>query len=295
MSTSTRTPDQTLPGATPGRLRRFLRTEPLAATAAAYLLLIVLAAIFAPLLAPHDPNVQSLMQRLKPFSGEHPLGTDDFGRDVLSRLIYGTRVTLQASAVAVGVSVAIGVPTGLVAGYRRGWLDALLSRIFDGLMSIPGLILALTIVAVLGPGLTNAMAAVGLIFAPQFFRVTRAATSEVMGETYIESSLSIGCTPLRVVSKHVLPNVVPAILVQVSVALGVAVSAEASLSFLGLGVEAPTSSWGAMLSTAVQTMTIAPNMVWIPGLMIFSVVLAFTLLGEGLRRTLVSTGRNNDD
>jgi peptide/nickel transport system permease protein len=278
-----------------GWLRRFARSDRLAAASFVYLVLIVLVALLAPVLAPHDPNAQSLMQRLQPWGAEHLLGTDDYGRDVLSRLIYGTRVTLQASVVAVGVSLVIGVPTGLLAGYRRGFVDAVLSRIFDGLMSIPGLILALTIVAVLGPGLTNAMAAVGLIFAPQFFRVTRAATSEVMGETYIESSLSIGCAPLRVVTKHVLPNVVPAILVQISVALGVAVSAEASLSFLGLGVEAPTASWGAMLSTSVQTMTIAPNMVWIPGLMIFSVVLAFTLLGEGLRRALVATGRNSDD
>lgn len=277
------------------RLLALARSEKLACLSGFYLLLVAAAALLAPALAPFDPNAQSLMQRLLPWGGEHLLGTDDYGRDVLSRLIYGTRVTLQASGVAVGVSVLIGVPTGLVAGYRKGWLDAAMSRFFDGLMSIPGLILALTIVAVLGPGLTNAMAAVGLIFAPQFFRVARAATQEVMGETYIESSLSIGCTPWRVVSKHVLPNVVPAILVQVSVALGVAVSAEASLSFLGLGVEAPTASWGAMLSTSVQTMTIAPNMVWLPGLMIFSVVLAFTLLGEGLRRALVTTGGNDDD
>ncbi|CAM3183895.1 ABC transporter permease [Nocardioides dubius] len=278
-----------------GRLRGFVRAEPLAALSFVYLALIVLAAIFAPVLASHDPNAQQLMLRLQPWGGDHLFGTDDYGRDVFSRLVYGTRVTLQASAVAVGVSVLIGVPTGLLAGYRKGLVDAVLSRIFDGLMSIPGLILALTIVAVLGPGLTNAMAAVGLIFAPQFFRVTRAATQEVMGETYIESSISIGCKPTRVVLKHVMPNVVPAILVQISVALGVAVSAEASLSFLGLGVEAPTASWGSMLSTSAQTMTIAPNMVWLPGLMIFSVVLAFTLLGEGMRRALVSTGKNNDD
>lgn len=278
-----------------GRLRRFVRTEPLGTLAGLYLLLILVAAVFAPVLATHDPNAQSLMERFQPWSGEHLLGTDDYGRDVFSRLVYGARVTLQASAVAVGVSILIGVPAGLLAGYRRGMIDAIFSRTFDGLMSIPGLILALTIVAVLGPGLTNAMAAVGLIFAPQFYRVTRAATQEVMGETYIESSLSIGCTPRRLVLKHVLPNVVPAILVQVSVALGVAVSAEASLSFLGLGVEAPTASWGSMLSTAAQTMTIAPNMVWLPGILIFTVVLAFTLLGEGLRRAIVSTGRESDD
>ncbi|MCR1784334.1 ABC transporter permease [Nocardioides carbamazepini] len=278
-----------------GRASAVARREPLATFALLYLILIVLGAVLAPLLATHDPDAQQLMQRFQPWSGEHWFGTDDYGRDVFSRLVYGSRVTLQAALVAVGVSVLIGVPAGLLAGFRRGFLDAALSRVFDGLMSIPGLILALTIVAVLGPGLTKAMTAVGLIFAPQFFRVTRAATHEVMGETYIESSIAIGCAPARVVLRHVLPNVVPAILVQVSVALGVAVSAEASLSFLGLGVEAPTASWGSMLSTAAQTMTLAPNLVWLPGLLIFTVVLSFTLLGEGIRRSLAATGRKAVD
>ncbi|WP_244931502.1 ABC transporter permease [Nocardioides sp. W7] len=272
-----------------------VRREPLASVAALYLTVIVLTAIFAPVLATHDPDAQQLMQRFQPWSGEHWFGTDGYGRDVFSRLVFGTRVTLEAAAVAVGVSVLIGVSSGLLAGFRGGLLDSVLSRVFDGLMSIPGLILALTIVAVLGPGLTNAMAAIGLIFAPQFFRVTRAATHEVMGETFIESSISIGCKPSRVVFKHVLPNVVPAILVQVSVALGVAVSAEASLSFLGLGVEAPTASWGSMLSTAAQTMTLAPNLVWLPGILIFTVVLSFSLIGEGIRRSLVATGRKTSD
>jgi peptide/nickel transport system permease protein len=272
-----------------------LRRGPLTTIAAAYLAVVVLAAIFASALATHDPNAQELMARFQPWSGDHWFGTDEYGRDVYSRLVYGTRVTLQAALVAVGVSVLIGVPTGLFAGFRGGVAEAALSRVFDGLMSIPGLILALTIVAVLGPGLTNAMAAVGLIFAPQFYRVARASTSEVMGETYIESSVSIGCRPTRVVLKHVLPNVVPAILVQVSVALGVAVSAEASLSFLGLGVEAPTASWGSMLSTSAQTMNLAPNLVWLPGILIFTVVLSFSLVGEGIQRSLVSAGRKDAD
>lgn len=278
-----------------GRRWARLRGGPLTTIAAVYLALVVLAAVFAPLLASHDPNAQDLMARFQPWSGDHWFGTDEYGRDVWSRLVYGTRVTLQAAMVAVGVSVLIGVPTGLIAGFRGGFVEAALSRVFDGLMSIPGLILALTIVAVLGPGLTNAMAAVGLIFAPQFYRVARASTSEVMGETYIESSVSIGCPPARVVLKHVLPNVVPAILVQVSVALGVAVSAEASLSFLGLGVEAPTASWGSMLSTAAQTMNLAPNLVWMPGILIFTVVLSFSLVGEGIQRSLVSAGRKDAD
>ena len=257
--------------------------------AGGYLLVVLLAAVFAPLVAPHDPATQDLLARYAGWSGEHWLGTDDYGRDVFSRLVFGARATISAAAIAVGVSLVIGVPTGLVAGYRRGRVDAVLSRLFDALMSIPGLMLALTIVAVLGPGLVNAMAAVGLVFAPQFFRVARAATSEVMGETFIEAAVATGCAPRRVLLSHVLPNVVPSVIVQISVALGVAVSAEASLSFLGLGVEPPTASWGSMLSTSAQTMTLAPNLVWIPGLLIFSVVLAFTLLGEGLRRVLGRT------
>lgn len=276
-------------------IRRFLRDR-IAVAAGVFLLIIVLTAIFAPLVATHNPATQDLMDRFGGWSSEHWLGTDEFGRDIYSRLVYGSRATISAAAIAVGVSLLIGIPTGLIAGYRGGRVDGFLSRIFEGLMSIPGLILALTIVAVLGPGLVNAMVAVGVIFAPQFYRVARAATQEVMGETFIESAIAIGCRPRRVLIAHVGPNVLPAVMVQISVVFGVAVSAEASLSFLGLGVEAPAASWGSMLSSAAKTMTIAPIQVWLPGLLIFAVVLSFTLLGEGLRKVIGGTqSRRADD
>ncbi len=296
------TTDVTVPPTDSRRRRRRMRSggsrgRRTTTVAAIYLAIVIASAVFAPILAPYDPADQNLLNRLAGWGGSHLLGTDDFGRDVLSRLLYGGRATLLAASIAVLVSLVVGVPAGLLAGYRGGRIDSALSRVFDGLMSVPALILALTIVAVLGPGLVNAMVAVGLVFAPQFFRVARASTLEVMGESFIEAAVSIGCRPRRVVLVHVFPNVLPSILVQISVTLGVAVSAEASLSFLGLGVEAPTASWGSMLTTAGQAMTVAPFLVVLPGLVIFSVVLAFMSLGDGLRRTVgrVKTRGTADD
>lgn len=258
----------------------------LAVAALAFLVLLGLVALFAPVLAPDSPDAQNLLGRLKPPSAEHWLGTDDFGRDVLSRLIYGARVSLVAAAIAVSVGLIVGLPLGVIAGFRGGRLDAILARSYDGLMSVPGLILALTIVAILGTGLTNAMIAVGVILGPQFFRVARAATQDVRQETYIEASEALGCSSRRTIFRHVLPNVLPPIIVQMSVALGLGVSAEASLSFLGLGVQPPTASWGSMLSTASQTITMAPYLVWPPGIMIFLTVLSFAFVGEGLQAAL---------
>ncbi|MCC5576345.1 ABC transporter permease [Microtetraspora sp. AC03309] len=252
--------------------------------AGGFLALLVLGAVLAPLIAPYDPNVQNVLQRLRPPSADHLLGTDDYGRDVLSRLIYSARVSLQASAQAVAVALLIGLPPGVAAGYRGGWLDTVLTRIMDTLMSAPSLVLAITIVAVLGPGITNAMLAIGVIMAPRFFRVARATTMDVRHETYIEASIALGCGNLRTAVRHILPNVMPPIVLVISVSLGAAVAAEASLSFLGLGVRAPASSWGSMLSTASSNMGLAPYLVWPPGVMIFLTVLAFTYLGDGVRK-----------
>ncbi|MEV0971118.1 ABC transporter permease [Microtetraspora glauca] len=252
--------------------------------AGGFLALLVLGAVLAPLIAPYDPNVQNVLQRLRPPSADHLLGTDDYGRDVLSRLIYSARVSLQASAQAVAVALVIGLPPGVAAGYRGGWLDTVLTRIMDTLMSAPSLVLAITIVAVLGPGITNAMLAIGVIMAPRFFRVARATTMDVRHETYIEASIALGCGNLRTAVRHILPNVMPPIVLVISVSLGAAVAAEASLSFLGLGVRAPASSWGSMLSTASSNMGLAPYLVWPPGVMIFLTVLAFTYLGDGVRK-----------
>ena len=277
-----------------GLLRGFLRRKS-TVVAGGFLLLLILVAVLAPVIAPHDPNAQNLLQRMRPPSGDSLLGTDDYGRDVLSRLIYGARVSLWAAAQAVTIALVIGLPLGMAAGYRGGWLGVLLTRIMDALMSAPALVLAITIVAVLGPGITNAMLAIGLIMAPRFFRVARAATMDVRHETYIEALVALGCSSLRIAVRHVLPNVMPPIVLVTSVSLGAAVAAEASLSFLGLGVQAPAASWGSMLTTAASNMSLAPYLVWPPGVMIFLTVLAFTYLGDGVRRSMLRSRSGTTD
>ena len=267
--------------------RSFLRRRT-AVAGAVFLILMAVASVAAPVIVRSPPNEQDLRNRLAPPDAVHWLGTDDFGRDALSRLLHGGAVSLSAAAIAVVVALAIGLPLGLAAGWRGRGADAVLSRLFDGLMSVPALMLALTIVAVLGPGLVNAMTAIGLVLAPQFFRVTRAAAQDVRHETYIEAARAIGCRTRRTVGRHLMPNVLPPVLVQVTVTLGVGVSAEASLSFLGLGVEPPTPSWGGMLTTAAQTITVAPHLVWPPGIMIFLTVLAFSFAGQGVQTVVAS-------
>ncbi|MEE2034173.1 ABC transporter permease [Rhodococcus chondri] len=270
----------------PARLLGFVRRRPVTVTAGAFVLLLVVMAIFAPLLAPYDPYAQNVVERLQEPSSARWLGTDDYGRDVLSRLIYGARISLMASLQAVAVALLLGLPLGVIAGYRGSWVDAASTRIMDALMSAPSLVLAITIVAVLGSGITNAMLAVGLVMSPRFFRVARASTMDVRGDTYIEASVALGCKPSRTIIRHILPNVMPPIVLVMSVSLGTAVAAEASLSFLGLGATPPAASWGAMLSTAASNMQMAPYLVWPPGVMIFLTVLAFTYLGDGVRRAL---------
>ncbi|WP_280435403.1 ABC transporter permease [Nocardia carnea] len=268
------------------RVFDFLRRRPAATAAALFVAALILVAIFAPVIAPHDPYTQDLLHRLQPPDARHLLGTDDYGRDALSRLIFGARISLTAALQAVTLALILGLPLGVVAGYRGGWVDTLLTRLMEALMSAPSLVLAITIVAVLGSGITNAMFAVGLVMAPRFFRVARASTMDVRGDTYIEASVALGCTTSRTIIRHILPNVMPPIVLVVSVSLGTAVAAEASLSFLGLGAEAPAASWGSMLSTAASNMQLAPHLVWPPGVMIFLTVLAFTYLGDGVRRAL---------
>lgn len=276
---------QDLPPAA-GVWRRVLRRKS-SVIAGVFIVILVLVAIFAPLLAPFDPDAQNLVGRLKGPNSTNWLGTDDYGRDVLSRIIFGARVSLWAAAQAATLALVIGLPLGVIAGYHGGWIGVVLTRIMDALMSAPSLVLAITIVAVLGPGITNAMLAIGVIMAPRFFRVSRASTMDVRHETYIEASIALGCSTFRTTARHILPNVMPPIVLVISVSLGTAVAAEASLSFLGLGVRAPTASWGSMLTTAASNMRLAPHLVWPPGVMIFLTVLAFTYLGDGVRRALI--------
>lgn len=273
-------------GGVGSRTIELVKKRPAAMVAGAFVLLLVIMAIFAPAFAPYDPYTQDVVNRLQAPSSAHWLGTDDYGRDVLSRLIYGARISLQAALQAVLLAFLLGLPLGVIAGYRGGWVDTVLTRLMDALMSAPSLVLAITIVAVLGSGITNAMLAIGLVMAPRFYRVSRASTMDVRGDTYIEASVALGCKPSRTIIRHILPNVMPPIILVIAVSLGTAVAAEASLSFLGLGARPPAASWGSMLSTAASNMQLAPYLVWPPGVMIFLTVLAFTYLGDGVRRAL---------
>jgi ABC-type dipeptide/oligopeptide/nickel transport system permease subunit len=265
--------------------RRFLR-ERGAVVALAFLVVAVLCAIFAPVLAPHDPDAQSLSDRLQGFSREHLLGTDDLGRDVASRMLFAARVSLIAAVQATVVGVILGVPVGLVAGYVRGWFDNVTSRVADAVMSIPALLLALAIVGVLEPNLTSAMIAIGIVYAPRLFRVTRAAALAVREETYVEAAHSVGSSPIRIVLGHVLPNVLSPLIVQISLSMGFAILFEASISFLGLGVQPPDASWGSMLGRSTRFFEQSPHLVIVPGVAIILTVLAFNVIGDGIRDSL---------
>jgi peptide/nickel transport system permease protein len=253
---------------------------------AVVVLLFVLIAIFAPLIAPYDPIATSWSAVRKPPSLAHLLGTDEIGRDVLSRVIYGARASLLAGVVSVSISLALGVPIGLIAGYVGGIIDALLMRMTDALLACPFLILAIALAAFLGPNLLNAMVAIGISAMPAFIRLTRAQTLATKVEDYVRAARAMGNPHWRILLRHVLPNILPAILVQATLALAAAIIAEASLSFLGLGQQPPAPSWGSMLNTARSFLAQAPWMAWWPGLAIFVVVLSFNLLGDGLRDAL---------
>ncbi len=270
-------------------LARFLERR-VAVAALIVIVLFVLAAVFAPLLAPYDPTATSWSAIRKAPSAAHWMGTDENGRDVLSRVIFGARASLLAGAVAVAIAAGIGLPAGLLAGFARGWIDAVLSRIVDAVLACPFLILAIALAAILGPNLTNAMIAIGISTAPRFMRVARAATLEAAALEYVEAARAIGNPPWRVAVVHILPNIVPPVLVQATLAIAAAIIAEASLSFLGLGQQPPDPSWGSMLNAAQRFLTQAPWLAVFPGLAIFLCVLSFNLVGDGLRDALDPRG-----
>jgi peptide/nickel transport system permease protein len=243
-------------------------------------------ALLAPWVAPHDPIATSWGAIRKAPSATYWFGTDEIGRDVLSRVIWGTRASLLAGVVSVSISLLLGVPIGLVAGFLGGAVDALISRITDAFLACPFLILAIAMAAFLGPSLTNAMIAIGVSATPIFVRLTRAQVLNVKVEDYIEAARAVGNPPWRIALRHVLPNVTAPLIVQATLAIAAAVIAEASLSFLGLGQQPPAPSWGSMLNTAKNYIDNAPWMAIWPGLSIFLLVLAFNLLGDGLRDAL---------
>jgi peptide/nickel transport system permease protein len=246
----------------------------------------ILLAVFAPLIVPFDPVATSWTLVRKPPSALHWFGTDDLGRDILSRVIFGARASLLAGAISVGIALSVGVPFGLLAGYRGGFIDALISRITDAMLACPFLILAIALAAFLGPSLGNAMIAVGITTTPVFIRLTRGQTIGVKVEDYVEAARAIGNPRWRIALFHILPNILPALLVQATLSIAAAIIAEAALSFLGLGQQPPAPSWGSMLNAAQRFLTNAPWMALWPGLAIFLVVLSFNLVGDGLRDAL---------
>ncbi|MEO3387955.1 ABC transporter permease [Mesorhizobium sp. CAU 1741] len=246
----------------------------------------LLMAVLAPLLAPYDPFATSFTSIRKPPSAEFWLGTDELGRDIYTRMVYGARASLMAGVVSVAIAVLVGVPFGLLAGFYGGWVDAIISRVTEALLAIPFLILAIALAAFLGPSLTNAMIAIGLSATPIFVRLTRGQTLAVKTEDYVEGARAIGLPNVLIMIRYIFPNVLPPIVVQATITIATAIIAEASLSFLGLGQQPPNPSWGSMLNTAKNFMTQAPWMSVFPGGAIFLVVLGFNLLGDGLRDAL---------
>jgi peptide/nickel transport system permease protein len=266
-------------------LRRFLRQR-LALISLGFLVLIILVAVFAPVLAPYNPDKTNVLERFASPSADHLLGTDQLGRDTLSRMLFGARVSLIAAFQAVGIALLLGLIPGLVAGYFGKWVDVVIMRIAEAIMTFPPLLLAIAIVAVRGPGLGNAMLAVGIVSAPRFARLVRGLVLAVREETYIEASRSIGTPTARILRRHVLPNILSPLVVQISLALGFSMLAEAGLSFLGLGVRPPQASWGSLLQVAYANLSQNTFQAIPPGVAIMICVLAFNLLGDGLRDSL---------
>jgi peptide/nickel transport system permease protein len=266
-------------------LRRLLRRKG-ALIGLAIIVLFVAVAVLAPLIAPYDPAAQSWTAVRKPPSWAHWLGTDEVGRDMLSRVIFGARASLLAGVISVCIALGIGVPLGLTAGYLGGFVDALLSRLTDAMLACPYLILAIALAAFLGPSLGDAMIAIGVATTPIFLRLTRGQVMAVKVEDYVEAARAVGNPGWRIALVHILPNILPPLAVQASLSIAAAIIAEASLSFLGLGEQPPDPSWGSMLNAAQRFLSNAPWMALWPGLAIFLTVMSFNLLGDGLRDAL---------
>jgi len=262
--------------------RRFVRNR-LATVGLVVFLGIVAAAVFAPWVAPHSPIQTDFPAYLQPSSAAHLLGTDELGRDVLSRLIFGTRASLEAGVISVGLAIAVGLPLGLAAGFYRGRLGDLLMRITDAMLAFPPLILALAVAAVLGPGLEKAMIAIATVLTPVFMRLMRAEVLQQREREYVEAVRAIGAWDRRIIWVHLLPNSLGPIVVQGSLNVAGAIITEATLSFLGLGTQPPTPSWGSMLNAAQQYLTQAPWLSFWPGIAIAVTVFSLNVAGDGLR------------
>jgi peptide/nickel transport system permease protein len=265
--------------------KRFLR-RPMAVGGLVVVLVFILTAVFAPLLAPHPAAETDFNSLLSHSSSKHLLGTDELGRDVLSRLIWGSRASMQAGFFATVLAMVIAVPIGLVAGYYRGWVDTVIARLTDVLLSFPFIILAVGLAAILGPSLTNATIALGVSAVPGLIRIARGETLALREEDFVPAAVANGANDLTIIFRHILPNMTNTLLVQATVTIPGAIVGEAVLSFLGLGVQPPTPSWGTMLQDAQSYLAQAPRLAVYPGLAIVFAALAFNVLGDGLRDVL---------
>jgi ABC-type dipeptide/oligopeptide/nickel transport system permease subunit len=265
-------------------LRQLVRTQPLGALALVLIAVFVLAAILAPVLAPYDPVAQQREFFQQPPSGQFLMGTDDLGRDIFSRVLYGARTSLLVSVATLAAGGAIGIAIGVLSGYYGGsWIDTVLQRVMDTLMAIPGIVLLLFVAALLGPSVRNTIIALSLLVVPSFNRVSRGEMLRIREELYIESARASGCSTWRILRRHGLPNLLAPLLVVTSLLFAIVIIAESALSFLGIGTPPPTPSWGAMLSEGSRYLEIAPWMVVFPGGILTVAVLAFNLLGDALR------------
>ena len=265
---------------------RYLKTRPIPMAGAAIVIGLVVVAVLAPLLAPFDPIEQDLYRRLQPPTWNHLMGTDDFGRDILSRVVYGARISLRIGLLCSSISLTVGTTLGLVAGYRGGLADTLIMRLVDVMLAFPSILLAIAIVAVIGPGIDNVMIAVSIVLIPQFARLVRAQVLTLRELAYVEAARALGASDLRIVALSVLPNCLAPLIVQTSLSLATAILDAAGLSFLGLGAQPPTPEWGAMLNSGRELLLKAPWVMTFPGLAIFIVALGLNLFGDGLRDAL---------
>ncbi len=268
------------------RAMKWLARRPAAIIASLVVALFVAGALGAPWLAPFNPNAPHFDAIRRPPSDVYWLGTDEVGRDVLSRLIWGARASLLAGVIPVTIALTLSIPLGLLSGYAGGWVDGVIMRVNDAMLAIPFLIVAIALAAFLGPSLTNAMIAIGIAALPIFLRLSRGTVLVIKTEDHIEAARALGCSRRRIAVCHILPNMLPPLLVQSSITVAAAIIAEASLSFLGLGQQPPAPSWGSMLNAAQRYLSQAPWMALYPGLMIFFVVMALNVLGDGLRDAL---------
>ncbi|HUX87974.1 MAG TPA: ABC transporter permease [Chloroflexota bacterium] len=270
----------------PGGFLRALLQSRLAGLGVAVLLVILFMAATADFLTPYDPNYQDYASLFQAPSALHPFGTDEIGRDVYSRVVYGSRISLEVGVIAVGIGLGVGVPLGLIAGYNGGLVDEGLMRLMDAMRAFPALVLALAITATLGPGIGNLMIAIGIVYIPTFARLVRGQAIAMRERDFVIAAKAIGGSPWRIMFRHIWPNITAPIIVQASLGIAFAILAEASLSFLGLGVRPPTASWGSMLLEGYQYLSTAPWLSLYPGVAIFIAVFGFNLLGDGLRQAL---------